>query len=58
MPKISTANLYDKDIRGLLPTNKIYKKAVGNPKELYIKVYPSGLKIFCKTLFKIELLLA
>ncbi len=46
MPKISTANLYDKDIRGLLPTNKIYKKAVGNPKELYIKVYPSGLKIF------------
>lgn len=46
MPKISTANLYDKDIRGLLPKEKIYKKAVGNPKELYIKVYPSDLKIF------------
>lgn len=46
MPKISTANLYDKDIRGLSPANKIYKRAVGNPKELYIKVYPSGLKIF------------
>lgn len=26
--------------------DKVYKKAVGNPKELYIKIYPSGMKTF------------
>ena len=46
MPRVSTANLFDKDIRAMLPANKVYKKAVGNPKELYIKVYPSGMKTF------------
>lgn len=32
MPRVSTANLFDKDIRAMLPANKVYKKAVGNPK--------------------------
>ncbi|MGP1486094.1 MAG: hypothetical protein ACTTJC_08465 [Campylobacter sp.] len=43
LPRISTANLFDKDIRVLKATDRVYKKAVGNPKELYIKVYPSTL---------------
>lgn len=46
MPRISTANLFDKDIRALKAADKVYKRAVGNPKELYIKVYPSGMKTF------------
>lgn len=39
MSRISRANLFDKDIRALAPLDKVYKKAVGNPKELYIKIY-------------------
>lgn len=46
MSRISRANLFDKDIRALTPLDKVYKKAVGNPKELYIKIYPSGMKTF------------
>jgi len=46
MSRISRANLFDKDIRALAPMDKVYKKAVGNPKELYIKIYPSGMKTF------------
>ena len=46
MSRISRANLFDKDIRALAPLDKVYKKAVGNPKELYIKIYPSGMKTF------------
>lgn len=33
MPRISTANLFDKDIRALKAADKVYKRAVGNPKE-------------------------
>lgn len=39
MSRISRVNLFDKDIRALAPLDKVYKKAVGNPKELYIKIY-------------------
>ena len=46
MSRISRVNLFDKDIRALAPLDKVYKKAVGNPKELYIKIYPSGMKTF------------
>lgn len=34
MPRISTANLFDKDIRALKAADKVYKRAVGNPKDL------------------------
>ena len=46
MANLSKANLLDKDIRKLPIQNKRYIKAVGNPKELYIFVYPSGNKTF------------
>lgn len=46
MGNISKANLLDKDIRNLVIKSNRYKKAVGNTKELYIFVYPSGMKTF------------
>lgn len=46
MANIAKVILCDRDIRNLCPASKRYKKAVGNPKELYIFVYPSGLKTF------------
>lgn len=46
MANIAKQSLQDKDIRNLKPSDKRYKKAVGNPKELYIFVYPSGQKTF------------
>ena len=46
MSRASNANLQDKDIRKLQILDKRYSKAVGNPKELYIFVYPSGVKTF------------
>lgn len=46
MANIAKQGLQDKDIRNLKPNDKRYKKAVGNPKELYIFVYPSGQKTF------------
>uniref|UniRef100_UPI00112FB7A2 Arm DNA-binding domain-containing protein n=1 Tax=Campylobacter lanienae TaxID=75658 RepID=UPI00112FB7A2 len=46
MSRASNANLQDKDIRKLQILDKRYSKAVGNPKELYIFVYPSGIKTF------------
>lgn len=36
MANIAKQSLQDKDIRNLKPSDKRYKKAVGNPKELYI----------------------
>lgn len=39
-------SLQDKDIRNLKSSNKRYKRAVDNPKELYIFIYPSGIKTF------------
>lgn len=47
VPNISSANLTDKEIRNLYASKNKYIKAVGNPKELYIRVYPSGKKTFC-----------
>ena len=46
MGNISKSNLMDKDIRNLEIKNNRYIKAVGNPKELYIFVYSSGMKTF------------
>ncbi len=46
MANIAKQSLQDKDIRNLKPNNKRYKRAVGNPKELYIFIYPSGIKTF------------
>ncbi|CUU92182.1 hypothetical protein [Campylobacter hyointestinalis] len=46
MANISRVNLQDKDIRELEIREKQYRKAVGNPKELYIWVNPSGVKTF------------
>lgn len=46
MANISKSNLLDKDIRNLPIKEKQYIKAVGNPKELYIWVNPSGMKTF------------
>lgn len=46
MGNIAKTFLQDKDIRNLMPKEKVYLKAVGNPKELYIKIYPSGIKTF------------
>lgn len=43
---ISRANLLDKDIRNLKVNSRVYKRAVGNPAELYIKIYSSGIKTF------------
>ena len=47
MSNISKANLLDKDIRLLKAKTNRYIKSVGNPKELYIWVNPSGIKRFC-----------
>ena len=38
MANIAKQSLQDKDIRNLKPSDKRYKKTVGNPKELYIFV--------------------
>lgn len=46
MGNISKSNLQDKDIRNLEIKSSRYKKAVGNPKELYVFIYPSGMKTF------------
>ena len=46
MGNISKSNLQDKDIRNLEIKSSRYKKVVCNPKELYIFVYPSGMKTF------------
>ncbi|MCR4942179.1 MAG: site-specific integrase [Campylobacter sp.] len=46
MGNISKSNLQDKDIRNLGIKSNRYVKAVGNPKELYIFIYPSGMKTF------------
>ncbi len=46
MANISKANLQDKDIRNLTILPKQYIRSVGNPKELYIWVNPSGIKTF------------
>lgn len=46
MANISRVNLQNKDIRELEIKEKQYRKAVGNPKELYIWVNPSGIKTF------------
>lgn len=48
MSRISRVNLFDKNIRALAPLDKVYKKAVGNPKELYIKIY-QGIYSVAKT---------
>ncbi|MCR8712218.1 MULTISPECIES: hypothetical protein [unclassified Campylobacter] len=42
MANIAKQSLQDKYIKNLKSSDKRYKKAVGNPKELYIFVYPSG----------------
>ncbi|MFW5613949.1 hypothetical protein [Campylobacter hyointestinalis] len=49
MANISRVNLQDKNIRELEIREKQYRKAVGNPKELYIWVNPSGGKNFFYT---------
>ena len=46
MANVSSANLTDKDIRGLEFKDQMYFKVVGNPKELYVYVSPKGLKTF------------
>lgn len=46
MANISTANLQDKDIRALEIKQNKYIKCIGNPAELYIRVYPSNKKTF------------
>ena len=46
MANVSSANLTDKDIRGLECKDRMYFKVVGNPKELYVYVSPKGLKTF------------
>ncbi|MBZ7978547.1 tyrosine-type recombinase/integrase [Campylobacter sp. RM12642] len=47
MGRISSTNLTNKDIKKLQNNNKAYIKCVGNPKELYLRIYPSGMKTFC-----------
>lgn len=34
--------LFDKDIIALKPKESRYRKVVGNPKKLYLIVYPTG----------------
>lgn len=46
MGRIATTILQDKDIRALQPDKIMRRYAVGNPQELYIRVYPSGTKTF------------
>ncbi|RAZ61964.1 hypothetical protein CHL9767_09410 [Campylobacter hyointestinalis subsp. lawsonii] len=52
MPKISTANLYDKDIMGLLPKEKIYKKSSRQSKRAIHKSLPKWLENICYTIQK------
>ena len=44
MANIAKQTLQDKDIRNLEIKSKQYIKAVGNLKELYLFVHPSGTK--------------
>lgn len=46
MANIAKKILYDKDIRELEPRKRQYRNVVGNPKELYIWINPSGVKTF------------
>lgn len=46
MSRVATKILFDKDIRALQPKEKQYRLVVGNPKELILFVYPSGVKTF------------
>ncbi|CUU70845.1 tyrosine-type recombinase/integrase [Campylobacter hyointestinalis] len=46
MSRVATKILFSKDIKNLKPKSKLYKRVVGNPKELYIFIYPSGKKTF------------
>lgn len=46
MANISTANLQDKDIRALEIKQNKYIKCIGNPAELYIRIYSSNKKTF------------
>ncbi|VYS84372.1 hypothetical protein [Campylobacter ureolyticus] len=46
MANVGKINLSDKDIRELPVKDRKYFKTVGNPTELYIRVYPSGRKSF------------
>lgn len=44
--KNATKRLSNRDIEALPLMQKRYSGAVGEPKELYIYVYPSGIKTF------------
>lgn len=46
MGNVSKAHLTNKDIKNLQPKSTKYPKAVGDPKQLYIMVHPSGKKTF------------
>jgi bacteriophage P4-like integrase len=46
MSNIASTTLQDMDIKHLTPQDKQYKKAIGNPKGLYIFVNPKGTKTF------------
>lgn len=46
MSRIARKILFDKDIRALQPKEKRYRVVVGNPSELIVFVYPSGIKSF------------
>ncbi len=46
MAKESITSIFDKDIRALQPSEKKYLKVVGNPKELNVRVNPTGVKRF------------
>lgn len=46
MSRIARKILFDKDIRELKPKKKAYRVIVGNPTELIVFVYPSGVKSF------------
>lgn len=46
MSRVATKILFDKDIQALQPKEKQYRLVVGNPKELILFVYPSGVKTF------------
>ncbi|OBV30134.1 hypothetical protein BKN38_05305 [Helicobacter sp. CLO-3] len=46
MSRIAKQILFDKDIRALEPKKQKYRVVVGNPSELILWVYPSGVKSF------------
>lgn len=46
MSRVARKILFDKDIRELEPREKAYRVVVGNPSELILFVYPSGIKSF------------